>query len=121
MDKIPLAGKMSILETMNMYLSYTDQLGFIGKKKISRTKADSIRINQVCHIGHIIDTRVVAASVGSTSKDVGAGFSKVAVLIIVCSSDGELRGHRLGKILHNVRILMGVCGFIWSCIVCSIF
>ena len=88
------------------------------KCKIIRKKTDRIGIDQVCHIQHLIDTRVIIGaqkSLGSTSQDVGAGVLKVAVLCIGCyCTDNELQVHCPGKILHHACILMDCCGFMWD-------
>ena len=93
------------------------------KCKTSRTKADSIGINRVCHIEHLVDTCVVlgeAASIGSTSQYVGSGVSKVAVLSCSCiRTDYDLRGHLTGKILQHAGILMYAGSFIWA--QCSLY
>ena len=95
-----------------MYLSSTGTLGLIRNKKTSRKNTDSVGMNQVCHIKHLIYPHVVlgaAVSMGYNGRNVGAGVSKVALLSLECSSsDYDMGPHQPGKSLHHASILMYV-------------
>ena len=81
-------------------------------------KTNSFGVDQVCHIKHLDETRILLralASVGFTGRYVGAGFSKISVLGIGCGrTDDDMWGHLSGKILYHVWILIYLGGFISS-------
>ena len=85
------------------------------KCKTIRTNTGSVGIERVCHIKHLVETRIViraSESVGYTSQDVGDGVIKVSVLGLDCGhTDDELRLHHPCKILQHAWILIYLGGF----------